>query len=192
MTIYWALPIFAVVFYWLCKMTAKNGHRHMQIQIQNSDIKAYFIIMSLFMIVIIGLRSENVGIDSSNYYNMYKDMSREDFSYIFEPDVNDRGYFFLTILTNRLGLNFYAFNIIYAVFNVGVISYLIYEYSDMPWLSYLLYIFFDFFILELTMVRQTLAMSIVILAVLKDKNETLWDFIKFAIIVLCASTIHTS
>ena len=42
------------------------------------------------------------------------------------------------------------------------------------------------------MVRQTLAMSIVILAVLTDKNESFADFLKFLLIVLIAYTVHSS
>lgn len=151
----------------------------------------YYIIMSVYMVVLIGLRSANIGIDTNGYYGMYKSAASLSFSDL-KYDMSDKGFVVLEIILNRLHISFNGFNLIYAAFVIIIVSLFIYKMSEMPWLSYFLYICFGFFLLDFSMVRQTLAMSIVILAFLSDKNRGIKDFALFALLVLLASSIHAS
>lgn len=192
--IYWLLLAFTVVFYGVCRISVKKYHPYgfRTIEEHNSAYLFYFITISAAMILVIGLRDEHVGSDTMGYYSTYKKMANVDYSYILSSNVNDKGYCFLQIFFNKIGWNFYAFNMLYAIFNISVISYLIYKKSSLPLLSYILYITFGFFVLDLTMIRQTTAMSIVILAVLHDKNRNIMDFLKFELMVIVAYFIHAS
>ncbi len=154
-------------------------------------LKRYHIIMAICMVLLIGLRSVNIGIDTLNYAYMYINAASTPFSYLNE-DIKDKGYVFLCIVLNRLGVNFTEFNILYAIFNISIITYMIYKYSDMPWMSFFLFMAFGFFTLQFTMVRQSLAISIVLLAIILDKNKGIWDFVKFVLLVWIAYTIHAS
>lgn len=153
---------------------------------------SYFIIISAFMICIIGLRHDNIGNDTTTYRYLYELMGRQNFSYFLNPNVNDRGYYFTTMIFYKMGINYRLFNVIYAAFNVSVISCLIYKKSKIPWLSYFVYICFEFFILDLTMIRQTTAISIVIIAILLNNGNKFMDFLKFAFILYIASLFHAS
>ncbi len=192
--IYWLLLAFVVVFYGICRMGVKTHHPYpfKSIEEHNRAYLAFFIAVSVAMILIIGLKSTSVGCDVKVYYNTYQRMKYEDYTYIFEPGVVDRGYVLAQIFFNKIGWNFYAFNMLYAVFNISTISYFIYKKSSMPLLSYVLYIIYGFFVLDLTMIRQTTAMSIAILAVLSDKGKGLKSFIKFEIIIFIAYLFHGS
>ena len=192
--IYWLLLVFVVLFYGICRLGVKTYHpyRFNSIEEHNRAYLAFFIAVSVMMILIIGLKATSVGCDVRVYYNTYQRMKYRDYAYIFEPNVNDKGYALIQIFFNKIGWNFYAFNMLYAIFNISVISYLIYKKSSMPLLSYVLYIIYGFFVLDLTMIRQTIATSIAILAVLSDKNNGLKSFLKFEIIVFIAYLFHAS
>lgn len=151
----------------------------------------YYIVMAVYMIILIGLRRTDIGIDTSNYASMYKSAGKLAFSDL-KYKMNDKGFVILQMILNRLHIGFSGFNFIYAIFVIVVISCYIYKESEMPWLSYFLYVCFGFFMLDFTMVRQTLAMAIVLMAFMIDKNRGVKDFILFALLVILASTIHAS
>ena len=190
MMIYWMLMLTCLVLPEVCCLYMKK-YTMTDSGKEQKNMLFYCIVISIYMIILIGLRSNNIGIDTLGYYRGYIQAASYPFSYLSE-EINDKGFVFLQILFNRLHINFTGFNLIYALFNIIVISYMIYKKSAIPWLSYFLYICFGFFVLDFTMVRQTLAMSIVVLAVMLDKNKTVKDFIQFAILVLIAYTIHAS
>ncbi len=191
--IYWLLLAFSVAFYIVVQYGASQSPAfQVHSAEENKNFKKYFIFVTIAMIVLVGLRDLSVGIDTENYYDYYTTNAERDFSYLLENDVRERGYVFIQILFNKLGIGFVGFNMGYAIFNFCVVSRLIYKHSKMPWLSYFLYFCFSFYMLSFTMIRQTLAMSIVILAVMTDKNEGFWSFVKFALIVYIASLFHSS
>lgn len=197
MWIYWTVILISFFFYPLCTIYRRRKNNiSVDCAVGNEQIKAYFVIVAAVMIIVIGLRENHIGTDTISYYNTYRSMANREFSYLFEQSLDEegreKGFVFIQILFNKLKISFTGFNIIYAIFNIWVITLFIYKKSTIPWLSYFLYIAFGMFVLDLTMMRQTTAMSIVILAVLYDKNENIYDFIKFAVIVYAASLIHSS
>ena len=196
MWVYWLILCAVIIFYPFC-VKHIQGENTLSVTPQDSRVsKSYFIVISLLMIAVIGLRDRDVGLDTNHYNNIFNSLANRDFDYLFDPILDEtgreKGFVFIQILLNKLNIPFEGFNIIYAVFNISVISLFIYKKSNIVWLSYFLYIAFGMFVLDMTMVRQITAMSIVILAVMYDKNETLYDFIKFAVIVYLASLIHSS
>ncbi len=193
MTIYWILLAFCVFLFPICKFIANRIKKVPDFnKVENREIKAYFILVSLALIFVIGCRGLFVGRDTLNYYYTYAKLQDVSGRAVLLSDATEKGYLLFNILGHRLHLGFAGFNILYAIANISVVSYLIYKKSEMPWLSYFIYICFEFFILDLTMMRQTLAMSVVALAITLDKNETIWDFLKFVLCIFIAQTIHQS
>lgn len=191
--IFWWLLAFSFAFYIVVQF-GKTSSPAFEIHSvdENNKNKKYFIFVTLFMIILVGYRDFSVGIDTYGYYKMYIKSANLDFNYVLRDDVKEKGYLFIQILFNKLGIGFLGFNIFYAVFNFYIISLLIYKYSKMPWLSYFLYFCFSFYILSFTMIRQTLAMSIVILAIMQDKKDGIWSFLKFVLFVYIAYMFHSS
>ncbi len=194
MTIFWVLLAFTCLLYPVLKLIINRQKGVPEFnRIENEEMKAYFILVSIAMILVIGLRGLFVGVDTLNYYFSYARLQNVGIWQVLRAgDVPEKGYMIFQIIGHRLHLGFAGYNLFYAAFNISIISYIIYKKSRMPWLSYFLYICFEFFILELSMMRQTLAMSIVALAIMLDKNETFWDFLKFAVCVFIAQTFHQS
>lgn len=197
MWIYWLIIFVAVIYYPISELYSSKKNQNMpKSDTDNRKNISYFVIMSVLMIVIIGLREKHIGNDTIGYYNTYKELATKNFVYLLDPILEEtgreKGFVFIQILFNKLHMPFELYNIIYAAFNIIAISLFIYKKSKIAWLSYFLYIAYGMFVLDLSMMRQTTAMSIVILAILYDKNETILDFMKFAIIVYMASLIHSS
>ncbi len=193
MTIYWILLAFCVLLFPICKFICNRIKKVPDLtKVENDELKVYFILVSLAMILVIGFRGLFVGVDTLNYYFMYARLQNTGILSVLRSDNLEKGYLLFNILGHRLHLGFAGFNVLYAIVNISIISYMIYKKSAMPWLSFFLYICFGFFILDLTMMRQTLAMSVVALAVVTDKNKTVWDFLKFLALVFVAQTIHSS
>lgn len=192
MYIYWVLLLYCLVVYlFISTWKATKGLSYSTDSESKKDV-LYFVLMSIFMIIIVGFRSKYVGIDTQSYYATYNEISRRSLKFSLDKISMEKGYIILQYIFSRLGLDFYAFNFIYAVFNVTIVSYLIYKESKIPWLSYFIYICFGFFVLELTMMRQTIAMSIVILAVLRERKSGVKGFLRYAFMILIAYSIHSS
>ncbi len=189
MAVYLAILPICILLPELCKVFSNKYTSGLKKEYKTSVF--YFIVMSVYMIIIIGLRRTDIGIDTSNYASMYKSVGELDFSDL-KYEMNDKGFVVLQMIFNRLHIGFSGFNFIYAMYVIAVVSCYIYKESEMPWLSYFLYVCFGFFILDFTMVRQTLAMAIVLMAFMIDKNRGVKDFILFALLVILASTIHAS
>lgn len=193
MTIIWILLAFSCLFYPVCTVVYNRKIKVGDFRpVENKNIKFYFICVSIFMIVIIGLRGILVGRDTLNYFYFYAKHQGISFMMALRADLPEKGYVLFQIIGHKLRLGFPGFNVLYAIVNVGILSYTIYKKSTMPWMSYFLYICLEFFILDMSMVRQRLAMSIVILAVVTDKNKTWLDFLKFFVLIYIASTFHNS
>ena len=194
MTIFWVLLAFTCLLYPIIKFVINRQKEVPEFNaIENKEMKVYFVLVSLAMILMIGLRGLFVGIDTMNYFMSYARLQNIGILQVLRAkDVVEKGYMIFQILGHRLHLGFAGYNLLYATVNISIISYIIYKKSRMPWLSYFIYICFEFFILDFTMMRQTLAMSIVALAIILDKNETFWDFLKFAVCVFIANSFHQS
>lgn len=101
----------------------------------------------------------------------------------FEP-----GFGLLNLLGNYLGLGELGYFFILSVFINSVVIWFIYKYP-MPVLSYMFLASMQFFLIENNLLRQTLAMCIILLF-LNNLREKKW--IVYGIGVLLASSFHTS
>ena len=193
MFFYWFLLVFCTGVFYIGKMFVRLPEGELYTRENNREMKFCFILVSVLMIFIISMRHVSIGNDTFIYKHYFFDKYAENgIKYMFENEESEWGYALLQIFFNRIGFGFEAFNVVYATFNVCVIMRLIYKWSDIPWLSCLLFFFFGFFVLNLTMMRQITAMSIVILAVMNDDDNGFKGFLKFAVMLGIAFSIHTS
>ena len=150
--------------------------------------RAYYIIMSIAMILFVGLRQHYN--DTFLYVAIYKDtpddiglMEGIDWSKLGE----NPGFVFTNRLLRRLGFSVNSYLILFAIFSVGVPLWFIWKYSSDYTLSVWIFICFAGFIFTMAAMKQCMAMALCMLAthcVIKRK------YIPFVLLILIAMTFH--
>lgn len=153
--------------------------------------KKYFLITSgLVLFLYAALRAHTLQIDVPGYVQAYQSYGKYTFSQIieiFNPDFKDPTFYFLGWLFRRFFSDVqWWLSFIGAVY-VGAIVVLIYKESKNSLLSIIAFLSLGFFGFSLSGLRQTLAMSITILAFFSLKNRKAW---KFLFLVIMASLFH--
>ncbi len=143
--------------------------------------KMFNIAATVLVFAFIGLRDTSVGADTKVYSKLYYtnyDWGEKEF-----------GYTLLTKFFNELGVSFNIFLIIISIF-CGICFYVfIQKYSDNYIFSIILFVAIGNFTMFLTGLRQTIAISIIVLAIMA-MLERKWYF--FFPLVLFASIFHYS
>lgn len=147
----------------------------------------YFWIISMLMILLLTLRHDYVGTDTQNYRWTYEIFKNIDFynALKLNPDI---GFTFIFYKLANLNVSFRIILLTQAILYIGAVTLIIKKFSNIPALSYWIFITFGFFIFATTF-RQAVALSFVILAfdqIYKGK------MIKFMVLVFIASTFHLS
>lgn len=153
-----------------------------------SNSTSYIVIISTCLIIMLGLRGVNVGIDTPYYYNSFNSMAHFSLNEVIQRNI-EIGFSVFQYIISRLFGNFYIFNTIVAAMYVGVVSYIIKKYSSNPVLSYLFFIFFGFYSFAMSATRQTLAITLTLIAFDFIRQRKLWKFIFFC---LLAVSFHSS
>lgn len=118
--------------------------------------------MGLFLIA--ALRDTDVGYDSIRYAHMFKYMGNIDYSDIWANfDEEPLFYAVFKVLAAISDNPNFMFACIGAVFAIAI-SFFIYKFSEIPYISYIMLIPMQFFPFTLSGCRQAVALSIVILA----------------------------
>ncbi len=157
---------------------------------RSEDTRRKFFLYGSFiqLFLFLSLRATDVGIDLPNYFYFYDKCNQVGwntiFSYRYEP---------LYIIYTKLIANFInnkqIFLVITAFLSLMGPLYIIKKYSKNYFLSIFLFITFQFFTYDFYLLRQVIAMSILLLS-LKYVEEK--KFVKFAIMVGIATCFHTS
>lgn len=146
------------------------------------------------IILIASLRKYTVGIDLEKYYYNsfiqfvnwdWKDVTRN----TYEP-----GYFFLNIFIGKLTDNPQVFIAVTSLMTFSVFGWFIYKNSDNVFMSTFIFITFSFWFMFMNIIRQALAIAIVLLAYDFLNRQSLGK-IKipvFVVLVLIAASFHSS
>ena len=168
-------------------------------RITNKNRKIYCIICGTLWFLISGLRNLTVGADTLSYRFSFETVKSQSVrtlfknitdKYISGASVKDPGYDFFVKIFQYFSENYQVYLIfIAALFMIPFTVWIIKE-SKNPSISFVLYssLFYSFF--SITGIRQTISTAMVVLIgdkFIKDKK-----LIPFVIVVLLASTIHTS
>ncbi|HEM2748843.1 TPA: EpsG family protein [Streptococcus suis] len=149
-----------------------------------------FVFVALFLLY--SLRASSVGRDLPGYERAYGFANVDLFTGLRFGNF-EKGYLFLMWICNKLNLSFQWFLTICNVIILIPIYRYIRKYSQNAFLSVILYICYIYFEFNLTGIRQAIATSIVLIAimVLNEFNRRRVGLLIYCLIVLLASLFHT-
>lgn len=187
MAIYFVLAVFIYLYGKLYRANSSNRRR-----------KIYLIVTFGVLILVAGLRDPSVGTDLAGHYaKCYNMIGSYSWSQIptFSATIGyEIGYCYFTRF-----LHFFSSDVQFFVFATSFLmcaafGYFIYKESTDVVLSAELMLFNCFYYRFMTMMRQGLAISIILVAytLLNGSERKLKDYIKFALLILLASTFHSS
>lgn len=187
MAIYFVLAVFIYLYGKLYRANSSNRRR-----------KIYLILTFGVLILVAGLRDPSVGTDLAGHYaKRYNMIGSYSWSQIptFSATIGyEIGYCYFTRF-----LHFFSSDVQFFVFATSFLmcaafGYFIYKESTDVVLSAELMLFNCFYYRFMTMMRQGLAISIILVAytLLNGSERKLKDYIKFALLILLASTFHSS
>lgn len=146
--------------------------------------------ISLIWIVCV-LKKETVGVDVSGYKRIYEESSYWPWL-AFSNVYFEKGYTFLMQLFSKNGIGFQMFNaFVYTVIYVPWYIFLK-RYSKQPTMSILIFICYQFWVLNMSGLRQGMAMSICLIAFIFLEKKKMRNMVGFILLVALASSIHRS
>lgn len=168
-----------IIIYLICCACIKNKERKQ---------KVFFFVAFIQLFLFLGLRRIDVGVDLQNYIpflNRVMNFNYEElFTVGFEPGYNVYCRILMEIFDNEQ---------IFLIFTAGITllgaGYFIYKNSKNYFFSIFIYVTFQFYIFLFSGLRQSIAISILLLSTKFIKERKL---IKFIILVLLAGIFHKS
>lgn len=165
--------------------------------LRDKRISTTIILVQIFLIL--ALKDVSVGADWEIYSSGYEYISRLSFDDILGrlhlvdiaeleyPYAFESGYTLLNWVIAHLGFSYKGFFIIISFFMIFSIGKFVKKYSEQPWLSLLLYVSLGFYAYDFGILRQAIALHILLFAfpAIVDRK-----FLKFLFIVFFASLIH--
>lgn len=143
-------------------------------------LKFSLVVCAVATILVIGLRAPTVGTDTLNYAAQYALKVQRD---------DEWGYALIANTLSNAGVPFQLFVLGCAAVSVGAWSYAYGVWSDRVWQSYYLYVTLGPFALAMTGLRQTLAVSVGVIAIVALSRGRR---IVFVTLVAAAFTLHNS
>lgn len=138
----------------------------------------FCIVASLQLFLILALRADTLGVDLQTYASAFEYISHLDTLNVISrvrllkdavlpyPFSLESGWMLLNWLVSSFGFRFHTLLVICAAINTYAYGKLVYRYSNIPWMSYCILLAMNTYIYMFGILRQSLAMSIVILAVM--------------------------
>lgn len=157
----------------------------------NHFLAVFAIVLSAVPLVLIsGLRSQNVGLDTYDYANEYKLIANDNFGLGYHTSWLSPGYVILCkVVSSFAGTNPFPMIFVVALFTFLFLFLSIYENSSDFFISIYLYICFALFLQTMNQSRQMLAISITTYSYTYVKKRNLKMFLLF---ILIATSIHAS
>ena len=145
---------------------------------------AFIAVVATEMFLILALRAPTLGVDLNNYSGGYRYISSLSFTEMISrlnfvspadlipPYSYESGYVLLNWILSRCGIGFNGFLILYAAFTIFSHSLFVYRYSDKLWLSMAIFMSLGMYEYFFGILRQTIAVSIMLLTLpaIKEKK----------------------
>lgn len=156
--------------------------------------KIFLVLTCIELIIFTGLRATNIGADTTVYLsalNYYKALPHSEIlsAKLVYPFDFEIGYFFFTKLCAFLNFGESAFLTTIAIIIYVPIFKFIYDYSENPLISVLVYFAFGCFGYSLGIFRQMIALSICATGFKHVMNR---NFLKYLFYIIFAMTFHTT
>lgn len=155
-------------------------NRKLQIQILLSLIFLQWFFLATF-------KNINVGWDTPTYEEYFYNMSNSGWLYNISVNRLEPFYILLNIIISFFTKSYTLFLGIIAIIIYGLILIRIPLYSKIPWLTCFLFVAFGFFNFSINILRQSIAISILIFSYKFIVNRSFW---KFILIVNIAILFH--
>ena len=187
MAIYFVLAVFIYIYGNLYRANSSDRRR-----------KIYLIVTFGALILVAGLRAPSVGTDLAGHYakrfNMIGDYSWSQIPTFSATIGYEIGYCYFTRFLHLFSNDVQFFIFVTSFLMCAAFGYFIYKESTDVILSTELMLFSCFYYRFMTMMRQGLAISIILVAytLLNNSERRIKDYIKFALLILLASTFHSS
>jgi len=140
-------------------------------------------------------RAMTVGADTNDYYNGFIRVQSLRWNRIIDFSVKnvlynfERGYVIFSKAFTMFSTSYTAFLGLVSFVMLAPLYFVIRKYSPYPYLSVILFITLGFFHFDMTGIRQGMAVSLTFIAYYTLDCK---KYVKFILLVLLASTIHTS
>lgn len=171
------MEILSIIFYLLLPIAIFASGVLFDIFIKNKKTSKIIqiVFISLLVAMVIGFRSVTVGNDTSSYFYSYEHMREIPLDEALNTAHFEKGYLIITFIFSNMRMPFFLFNFIVALLLSSFLTLSCYLLSKYPSLSVAIYVCAGCFTLNMSSVRQTLAMalcfaSIFLLTTLKNKN----------------------
>ena len=150
---------------------------------KNTNYNHVYILFCLFIFLMVALRT--MGNDYEGYHKIFDSLQGVSVTEIFDPTVTfvEPAFSILNIIAGKL-FPFQAVIIIMAILNSLILFPFIKKYSPYPFLSFLLFAGMFMYSGMMGLIRQSLAVSICLWAMLEKNNK------KFILLVITAMTFH--
>ena len=149
-----------------------------------------YAIIVLIMILTFGLRDVSVGTDTKNYSQMFNLINSEGNNGILISEVIEPGWLLLNKLVYFLGGQWDTMIFISGILVLSPIFWTLWNYTENPFLSLLLYFLLGYYFSSFNILRQMIAVSIVFLAYSKYFQDK--KLFSYLILVIIASSFHLS
>ena len=153
------------------------------------DRKQYIVIMAVLHSLLSGLRHQQLTGDMQTYcYNYWHINESGWFSdEVFQGGRNFGFNWLLKFFSTLSDGEFQVFLIVTAIFIEVVVAYLIYKYSPLPWLSFLVWNCMGFYVTGFNIIKQSIAMALIMIAfvgIMEEKPK------RFLIFTILAGFVH--
>lgn len=161
--------------------------------------KTFCYVASFQMFVILALRDVTIGMDLANYYAGYEYIGTLSFNEMISklhlikvadliyPFSYESGYVVINWIISHLGFSFHGFLVIVAAFTMISVGHFIYKYSTNCWISYTLFAGLSMYTYSFGILRQTIAVCLMLWAVQMIENK---QKVKFLLCIFVAFMIH--
>lgn len=153
------------------------------------DRKQYIVIMAVLHSLLSGLRHPYLTGDMRTYcYKYWRTLNEGWFSEeIFQGGRNFGFNWLLKFFSTLSDGEFQVFLLAVAIFIEAVVAYLIYKYSPLPWLSFLVWNCMGFYTFGFSAIKQSIAMGLIMIAFIGIMEEKPKRFLIFTIL---AALVH--
>ena len=159
-----------------------------ELKVNKKTGKVIFMTVAFFVVFILAaFRDYSVGTDTQQFVDSYIRFSQSDFSVVSFGQIYEPGFMFTLWLLSRFSLDPRLFILLTSLFIQFSVCYFIYRHAKDYFSSTILYICSCQFLVSMCMMRQFIAIAIMLLSfhLLLDKK-----YIRFAIACLLASSFH--
>lgn len=150
----------------------------------------YCVSIFTFIYILVASRAISVGNDTKTYSDIYLSIAGDKKLFDVSYSYMEKGYIFLMNLSIKLGFSFRIFLFICCFISLAPICLLIIKCSKNKMISIIVFICYQFFVFEMSAIRQSMAIGICVLAYLILKSNKKLSLPFFIILVLCSALIH--